>query len=167
MTRKLSRLVPTGIGAAPVILIFLAGLVLSGFTAFSSFLAAFLHYYGQITYYDEAGSKGFRSDAVMQPLTSFNSEFDIFKLYFVCMALAGVYFFIYHFAGSKSIYTMRRLKNPLELYVRCFAVPVIFILLGIALVYLLNLIYISIYASLVPEECMHPGWNADIWRDLL
>lgn len=167
MTRKSSRLVPAGIGIKPVVLVSLSGLVLCGFTAFMAFLERFMYFYGKITSYDDAGNRVFSGDEKMQPLISFNANFDIFKIFFLCMALLGVYFFLHHFIGSKSIYTMRRLKNPLEFYIRCLAVPVIFIILGIALIYILNFIYIEIYLALVPEEYLYPWWNANIWRDLL
>lgn len=167
MIRKLNRLVPPGINAVPVILLSVAGLILSGFTAFGGFLSEFIHFYGQITELDADGKRVFIADSRMQPLTNFNSEFDVFKIYFVCMALVGVYFFFYHFIGARSIYTMRRLRNPLEFYARCLILPVSFTVFGIALVYVLNLIYIEIYLALVPEECMYPWWDANIWRDLL
>lgn len=167
MTRKSSRLVPPGIKIKPVVLLSLSGLVLCGFTAFGVFWERFTYFYSKITYYDDAGNRGFFDYPKMEPLTNFNANFDVFKIFFSCMALLGVYFFLHHFIGSKSIYTMRRLKNPLELYVRCLAVPVIFIILGIALIYILNFIYIEIYLALVPEDSMNPWWNANIWRDLL
>lgn len=166
MTRKLRKIVPVGINKKPVLILSIAGLVFCVLTSFGIFLSEFLYFYSKIYYFDE-GVRHFYDHPKMEPLTSFNSNFDIFEIYFVCMALLAVYFCIYHFMGSKSIYTMRRLKNPLELYVRCLAVPATFIILGIALIYLMNFIYIKIYLYYVPEDSLFPWWNRDIWRDLL
>lgn len=167
MTHKSSRIVPVGINAKPVVLLSVAGLVMCGFNAFGIFWDRFINFYDNVAFYDEAGRKGFYEDVKMEPLTSFNANFGIFKIYFAALALLGVYLFLHHFIGSKSIYTMRRLRNPLELYARCLSVPVIFIILGIVLIYTLNFIYIEIYQALVPESCMYPWWDANIWRNLL
>ena len=167
MTRKLSNSVPVGVSAKPVFIISVVGLVFCLITSVVSFWMKFMNYYNDICYYDDAGVRHFNDHPKMAPFSSFNANFDAFEIYFVCMALLAAYFFVHHFVGSKSIYTMRRLKNPLELYVRCLAVPVVFIILGIALIYLLNFIYIEIYLFLVPEDSLFPWWNKDIWRGLL
>ena len=167
MTRKLSKLVPMGVSAKPVFVLSVIGLVACVITSFFSFWTKFINYYSKICYYDDSGVRHFNDHPKMEPFSSFNANFDAFEIYFACLAFLAVYFFVHHFVGSKSIYTMRRLKNPLELYVRCLAVPVVFIVLGIALIYLLNFIYIKIYLFLVPEDSLFPWWNKDIWRGLL
>ncbi len=167
MTRKLSKLAPPGINPVTVLLLSGAGLILCGFTAFGIFWDRFIYFADKISYYDDAGNRKFYESAKMEPLTNFNSEFEVFEIFFACMAVLVVYFWLSHFIGSKSIYTMRRLRNPFELYLRCLAVPVTSVILGIALIYLLNYIYIKIYLATIPEHCLYPWWNANIWRDLL
>ncbi len=167
MMRKLRKILPVGVKPKPVISLSVIGIISCVLYSGWDFLMRFFNFYGKITFYDDAGNKGFYDYPKMEPLTNFNATFDVFKIFFVCMALMAVYFYLHHLMGSKSIYTMRRLKNPLELYVRCLAVPVIFIIFSIALIYLMNFIYIEFYLALVPEKSLHPGWNANIWRDLL
>lgn len=167
MTRKSSILLPAGINPVPVLCLSLSGLVLCFFISFGGFYSNFSYHFNKITYYDEAGNRYFYESARMTPLNEFHQTFDVFRIFFICMALLTLYFFIHHFMGAKSIYLMRRLKNPLELYIRCLVIPVASVLLGIALVYLLNFIFIEIYTSAVPEEYMYPWWNENIWRDLL
>ncbi len=167
MMCKLRKIVPPGINAKPVVLLSLSGLIVSILISYWWFFVEFFNFYGKISYFDDAGNRCFYDHPKMQPLTDFNANFDVFEIYFVFMALISVYFFLYHFIGSKSVYTMKRLKNPLEFYVRCLAVPVTFIILGVALIYLLNFSYIKIYLYLVPEKSLYPWWDANIWRDLL
>ena len=66
--------------------------------------------------------------------------------------------------GSKSVYTMKRLKNPLELYVRCYFVPLVFIAAGVISVYAMNYIFIEIYLSFIPEENLFSLWAENAWR---
>ncbi len=167
MIRKLSRLLPVGVRVGPVLIPSILGLIVCGISALWMFWLKFMNSYSKICSIDAMGNRVFTEYAKMEPLTSFNWNFEFFDAFFICMGLLAVYFFIYHFMGAKSIYTMRRLKNPLELYVRCLIIPVTFIILGIALIYLMTFVYIKIYLFLVPEECLFPWWNKDIWRDLL
>lgn len=167
MMGKISKILPVGVKPKPVISLSVIGIICCVLFSGWEFLMKFFNFYGKITFYDESGNKGFYDYPKMEPLTSFNATFDVFKIFFVCMALMAVYFYMHHHIGAKSIYTMRRLKNPLELYVRCLTVPVIFILLGFALIYFMNFIYIEFYLALVPEKNLQPWWDADIWRNLL
>ncbi len=167
MTHKLSKLVPVGINAKPVLMLSIAGIVLCSLISFSQFYTKLMNSLNEISRFDDSGNRVFSQYAKMDTFASINSNFYVFRIFFLCFVLFAVYCFLYHFIGSKSLYTMRRLKNPLELYLRCLAVSVIFILLGVALIYLLNFICIKIYLSAVPEESLHPLWDKDIWRDLL
>ncbi len=41
----------------------------------------------------------------------------------------------YHYRGSKSIYTMKRINDPMELHIRCLSVPLMVIIVSILLNY--------------------------------
>lgn len=66
-----------------------------------------------------------------------------------------------YYRGSKSIYLMKRLPNPVERYWRCLALPLagIFIIALTALAALL--ICFGIYMLCTPAECLLPGqWQS-------
>lgn len=165
MMHKFRKTVPVGINPVPVWLLSLAGFVSCVLTAAGSFHSDLLRALNRISdYYHEAGVRIFRQNAEMDPFKSIGSGFDIFKVYFLILIIFSVFCIAYHFMGSKSIYTMRRLKKPLELYVRCFTVPVLFIAVSIAAVYILNYSFIKSYLSVVPEENLSYLWDKNVWR---
>ncbi len=57
----------------------------------------------------------------------------------------------HHYLGTKSIYTMKMLKNPRELHFRCLIVPVIIILVSVLTIFLLLYIYFQLYLIIIPE----------------
>lgn len=57
----------------------------------------------------------------------------------------------YFYQESKSIYTMRRVKSPWELHLRCWALPVIGAVIFIAAQWLITLVCYIIYIRSVPE----------------
>lgn len=167
MTRNLRKTVPVGISPYPATLLSFAGLLLSVIISFGNFWTKFSYNLNKLYYFDSTGNRQFTGNTKMPAFEDLSKDFEPFRFFFVLMLFMAIYFFLYHFIGAKSIYTMRRLRQPAQLYVRCLTIPVISIVCGIALIYLLNFIFMKIYISLVPEECLLPRWNANIWRDLL
>lgn len=81
-----------------------------------------------------------------------------------CMGALAAYHYYYHYNGSKSIYLMRRLKNPLELHKRCLTLPVLAAGITFAIAFLLLCAYYGCYMSAVPAEYLTPGQWEKIWR---
>ena len=167
MTYRFSKTVPVGIKAKPVWLLSFAGL--SACVLFSVFVFCddFFYELGRISTVNKSGIRVFSEYYKMEPFKDVSTGFEIFKPYFVLLCLAAIFFYMQHYMGAKSVYTMRRLKNPCELYIRCLFVPCVFIISGIALIYLLNFLYIKTYIRVIPEESFFPWWNEGMWRDLL
>lgn len=59
--------------------------------------------------------------------------------------------YAYYFQETKSIYVMKRLKSPLELHLRCFALPVAGTALVIVAGYAAYFFYQLIYYTCTPE----------------
>ena len=58
-------------------------------------------------------------------------------------ALMAVLFYLYHYQGCRSIYTMKRLPDQWELWRRCLTLPVIFLILsGLSTLILIGLYYL-------------------------
>ena len=73
---------------------------------------------------------------------------------YIVMAAVAVMFYFYHYEGSRSIYTMKRLPNPWELWRRCLAVPLCTIVLCAVLALLLLGIYYLVYLHCTPAGCL-------------
>ena len=65
---------------------------------------------------------------------------------------------------SSSIYIMKRLRSPWELYRRVLAAPAAMILLGLILSIIMILIMRLIYINGVPKECMPQLTAIRFWR---
>ncbi len=70
----------------------------------------------------------------------------------------------YHSKGTKSIYTMKRLKNANELHFRCISFPAIVI--GISIVSAISLIFINyhVYMSIMPKHALQAGQLENLLR---
>lgn len=109
------------------------------------------------------GARGrLRSNAVMPDFTELTENMFLFHLIliFFLFGMIAVNYASYY-RGSKSIYLMKRLPDPMERYWRCLALPLagIFIIVLTALAALL--ICFGIYMLCTPAECLLPGqWQS-------
>lgn len=82
---------------------------------------------------------------------------------FVMLAYVPLHY-VQYYQESKSIYVMRRLRNPFELHVRCWAVPVFCAVCSIFVAFVILVLYFGIYMLATPEECLTPDQWLKIWR---
>lgn len=86
--------------------------------------------------------------------------FPIFCVSWIAFVIAS---YLYFFQESKSIYTMRRLRSPFELHLRCWALPVLGVLILGLCYHLCYWLYSLHYfnatpASLIPPQAV-PFWR--------
>ena len=99
------------------------------------------------------GTQILRQGAVMPSLnTLLRHKFTVFWAYAVFCALRAFANYWSFFTETKSIYLMKRLKDPNELRRRCIAIPA-----------LLLLVFVLIYRNGVPARCMPPEETLNIW----
>lgn len=77
-----------------------------------------------------------------------------FGCYFAALLVLAGYYYLYHRMGSMSIYLMKRLPNHWELHRRCWTVPVLAALVGIALAGALIGVYYCVYRFCTPAQCL-------------
>ena len=81
-----------------------------------------------------------------------------FFFFAAAMAAFLVLNYLYFFEGSKSIYTMARLKSPWQLHIRCWTLP----LLGAAVLLLcrvvLTVVYFLVFLLVTPKGVPLPGF---------
>lgn len=71
--------------------------------------------------------------------------------------------YLYHYQGSRSIYTMRRLPDAWELHRRCWALPLLLALGTLLAALALGAIYYAVYQLLTPDACLRPGQLRQLW----
>lgn len=153
MIRKIEGIIPVGLSAAGIRKAVRAGLVISLFISLSVFNLQFVHDLRRIYYYDLSG-KRIIDEQIYHRLHNFSGYtelcFYIFIVFFICLAGMALYFFISHFIGSKSIYTMLRVGRR-ELIKRCLGLPVLSALAGGLTMGVSYLLMIIIYILFLPE----------------
>lgn len=71
-----------------------------------------------------------------------------------CMPALALIFYLFHYHGARSIYTMRRLPNRWELWRRCLALPLFTVAACLAAAILLGLLCRGIYLWATPDICL-------------
>lgn len=162
----LKRLVPPGLDARQELRWMLAGWALS----FMYSLGCVIH---MVQERDELyrvadGGRVLRSDAVMPDFAGLlGSHLHGFLLVAVCMLAVVAYHYLYHRQGSKSIYTMRRLPDGMELHRRCWTLPVLMALASLLAAFALLMIYYAIYMFVTPDACLTTGQWQKLWSVIL
>lgn len=82
----------------------------------------------------------------------------------VILFVVCVLHYVYYFVGAKSIYTMKRLPNRLELLKRNLTIPFMCIVIILITVFLLIVIYYVFYMAVAPKNCIYPNQWLRIWR---
>ena len=86
-------------------------------------------------------------------------------LFVACAALAVLNYVRFH--TEKSIYLMKRIPNKAELHVRCLALPVIFLTVGIIIAVVLYHLYVYVFFHCTPEGHLPENMDPSFWRVLL
>ena len=156
----LSRLLPPGCNVEAERRIFRTALILSN----AFFLLFFL-----VSYVDALGNAGYPEHAGDPLRWDMASCSELLALCPMGLRVTGIYalgmvlsHYLGYFSGSKSIYTMRRLGRPLELHIRCWAVPLLVI--GVCLLSegVLRILCGGFYLLLTPGDID----AANLWREI-
>lgn len=78
----------------------------------------------------------------------------LFGILALMMIITAAGFYGYHYQGSRSIYTMKRLPDSRELWRRCLALPVWTVITSVVLMAALTGIYYWIYLTCTPPGCL-------------
>ncbi len=167
MTDKLRRLIPVGFSAKPAFCLYISGYIISVLISVGEFLRKFIVAYESITEYENGIQIYIDNSYIKEFVHVRGDSFYMFKLYVGLLLAFSLYCVVSHFIGSKSIYTMLRLKNPFELFIRCALMTTIMLMICIFTIIALNGLFLGIYIHYVPDEHLLPWWDEYIWRNLL
>ena len=105
-----------------------------------------------------SGRRVFNENAVMPEFIEIaDGKLTGFVILTVAMVgLVGLHY-SYHYQGSKSIYTMKRLPKNTELWRRCITLPVVLALGSGAVAAGLRALFYVFYMTITPESAIPPG----------
>ena len=92
--------------------------------------------------------------------------YGFFVVIFVCLCFI-ILRYAYHYQGTKSIYTMRRLPKKSELHIRCIVLPLMLIFSLILVMLLVLLLDLAVYFIFTPKQCLYPFSIKSFWRALI
>ena len=99
-----------------------------------------------------------RDGALMQDFWNLVHEdmdsLDGFLVFYLVMIGLMVYYYLYYYQGSKSIYLMQRLPDRWEIHRRNVTLPLVAIVLGILTEIVVLLLYYAIYMMCTPAQCL-------------
>ena len=74
----------------------------------------------------------------------------------VCIVtlLGTIFYYMYHYDGSRMMYLMKRLPDKWEVHRRCWTLPVAGAVLMLAWMFVLKMIYFAIYVFCTPSQCL-------------
>ncbi|MDY3239944.1 MAG: hypothetical protein SOW80_07465 [Anaerovoracaceae bacterium] len=164
---KWERYVPPDVDVGKQINLFSGQILLASVYGLGCFLLRYLTARSNL-YYFTGGQHILRPDAVMPDFTEMTAHMFLFHVILFLILLgriAGNYASFYR--GSKSIYLMKRLPDPMERHRRCLALP----LAGTAVIALTALIVLlicyTVYLLFTPAQCLTPGQWQKLWSVIL
>ncbi len=164
MIRLLQKNLPVGINAQYVKKSAAASFVFSVLLSVFLYCSKFFSALNGLYHYESPGIKILDTTEMMPDFRILRVKcFDVFFIMLVLCIAFAVYNFAYHYIGSKSIYTMLRLRSRKEFIIRCISVPLVFAAVLIITIIILNFIYYFTYILLVPAECLYVDWKM-MWR---
>ncbi|NLW70628.1 MAG: hypothetical protein GX061_06060 [Eubacteriaceae bacterium] len=142
---------PPGVDAKKEIRGILWGMVLCAVISFIFFIRL-AEDYNSLFYWNETG-RVLREGAAMRSFPQMlRGCFYGYYALMVCMAFLVISHYLYFYRSSKSIYLMKRLKNPFELHIRCFALPLVACAGCVVAMAVTAAVYGLIYRLVTPKE---------------
>lgn len=124
------------------------------------FVLSYLDYRAKLYTTAPNGSRVLAEGAVMPTFRNlFSWSFTGFWIFLLAMAALAVLHVAYHYqGGSRPIYLMRRLPDRWEYWQRCLALPAAGALCALAAMAILLGIYLAVYLTCTPAQCLQEPW---------
>ncbi len=91
-------------------------------------------------------------------------RFRMILYYLVLCVFLGIDNYFFYYRGAVSAYTMKRISNRKEMYVRCFTLPVFMFLIMLILSMLQLAVFVSMYLNYTPAVFLPEYHGIDFWR---
>lgn len=163
----LTRYAPPGIKLEWEKQFFVSGWIMSALYS-CGFLIRYFELRSDLYVYRSAGVRELDPARVMPDFYEIlDGCLRFYIIFAVCMLLLIVYHYAFHYMGSKSIYTMRRLPNKWELHRRCLTLPIASALILLIPAAVTLLLWFAIYMLCTPEQCLMPYQWTKLWEAIL
>lgn len=166
MNRKkldLTRHAPPGYDLKAEKGLFFAGMVLSILYSLFAFGNRFSNHLAEL-YWINGSTKTLKAGAIMPDFVEIlDGTLVGFFVLSACFLAQIAAHYVYHYQGSKSIYTMRRLPSRWELHRRCLTLPVLAAAIFLIMAFAILLIFYAVYMNVTPDVCLTPGQWQKIW----
>ena len=119
-------------------------------------------------YYTTSHGRYLRSGAMMPEFGDLvGSAFRVVWILLLILVVGiALNYYSFH-QGSKSIYLMKRLSDPMELHRRCVLLPALGMAGCLLLRGILIIVYFAVYMLATPEGCLPPDQWQKLWSVLL
>ncbi len=158
LTKILERFAPPGSNLSQQLL-FMAGTpllaIFYSLGYFSNYFRSYYEIFDRIT--------GHRISMEQMPVFQELLCLEAFPVFCVSWIAYVIANYLYFFQESKSIYTMRRLRSPWELHLRCWTLPVLGVLVLALCAWLCWWLYGLHYFNATPAELI-PAHTLTLWR---
>lgn len=166
MIRKLERYAPPGYELKTelsyILFLSVASLLVS-FMFFLRFREAY-----NLLFEFENGVKVLLPNAQMPGFETLSKDaFSLFQALWVWTLFLIRNHYRYFNVETKSVYLMLRLPNRFEYHMRCWAIPLAFILLSYLAITLLKVVYFTYYLNMIPLSAWPPGQSMNLWSVIL
>lgn len=163
MKIDLSRHAPPGYDLKAEKGLFIAGMVLSILYSLFAFGNRFSNHLAEL-YWINGSTKTLKAGAIMPDFVEIlDGTLVGFFVLSACFLAQIAAHYVYHYQGSKSIYTMRRLPNRRELHRRCLTLPVLAAAIFLIMAFVFLLIFYADYMIVTPDVCLTPDQWQKIW----
>ena len=119
-------------------------------------------------FYTNEWGRYLKSDAVMPEFRHLlgNAMLGVWVTILILVICIVLNYHSFH-QGSKSIYLMKRLPDPMELHRRCVLLPALGAALCLLLREILMIVYFTVYMLATPDRCLPPDQWQKLWSVLL
>ena len=163
MKLDLSRHAPPGMPLKEEKTVYIVGMAFSAIFGLSSFTSRFSNHLAEL-YWVNGSTKTLKVGAIMPDFVEIlDGTLVGFFVLSACFLAQIAAHYVYHYQGSKSIYTMRRLPNRRELHRRCLTLPVLAATIFLIMAFVFLLIFYADYMIVTPDVCLTPDQWQKIW----
>ena len=149
----LEKYAPLGIGVKNQVTAYFAGVITA--TVYSMwFILRYISARNEL-FENVRGEQKLIEGAVMRDFNMLTQNlFWGFVIMIIVTLFTGVFFYFYHYEGSKMIYLMKRLPDKGELWRRCVTLPIVGTVILVVWMIIVRLLYFVIYVFCTPAQCL-------------
>lgn len=151
--KRLEKYAPLGIGVEKQVTAYIIGVIVATLHSML-FIIRYLEARGEL-YVKRFDGMTLIEGAIIYDFGALTATvFWTFYIVGIVSLLTPIFFYFYHYDGSKMMYLMKRLPDKRELYRRVFTLPIAGAILLAVWMVILKMLYFTIYVICTPSQCL-------------